>query len=310
MVTGNLAEIFLSLQGEGTSLIFLKPQVFIRFGGCNLAQSAYGTNGCKWCDTSIGKYPSMSCLIEEKAASGEFKEIFNPVSLKDVSNKIIQLGNCVISPSSFFGEKKPHDVISEVVQELNLQLPRNSLNKLIPVIQNRLNNLEPVGISITGGEPLHQFNFLQNLSKLFRNDFSLHLETNASIPSYAEDCATLFHTCCADIKDRTAGAAVSWKELVNSELKFIQSFLESGNNHIFAKIVVTNQTQIDDLKWIAKEIEPYGIDLVIQPVTPVDQNVEAPNLVQLERIEDQLLDILDKKLWINMQTHKLALQLR
>ena len=56
------------------------------------------------------------------------------------------------------------------------------------------------------------------MSKSVKNDYSLHLETNASIPSYAEECATLFHTCCADIKDRTAEAAVSWKELVNSEL--------------------------------------------------------------------------------------------
>ena len=310
MKSATIAEIFLSLQGEGTPLVFLKPQVFFRLQGCNLAESAFGTNGCVWCDTPLGKKEATSCRVERVPASGEFTRISNPVALEDALKEIIPLRRACINPSMFFPKKTPSEVSRALLSKLRFHVPQHSLNRLKEVIKSRIETLEPVGVSFTGGEPLHQFAFVREVvQKLSDNKCLLHLETNASIPDFAEESADLFNTCSADIKDRTAGASRDWKLLVKTELEFIQRFVNAGNTHIFSKLVITNDTNLKEVKWIAEQIAAIDVDLVIQPVTSVNKRVKAPTLAKLEKLENQILDVLGDHLWINVQTHKLSLDL-
>ncbi len=51
---GYLSELFSSIQGEGGTVrgsCFGKRQIFIRFAGCNLANRAFNSSGCFWCDS-------------------------------------------------------------------------------------------------------------------------------------------------------------------------------------------------------------------------------------------------------------------
>ena len=50
-----VAEIFLSLQGEG--VLMGTPTVFVRFVGCNL--------DCAWCDTNYAKSGGVEMTVNE-----------------------------------------------------------------------------------------------------------------------------------------------------------------------------------------------------------------------------------------------------
>ncbi|MHA2270243.1 MAG: hypothetical protein ACXACI_00160 [Candidatus Hodarchaeales archaeon] len=311
MLSATIAEIFLSLQGEGTPLILLKPQIFFRFASCNLANSEFGTKGCVWCDTPLGKKITDSCRVERTPGSDQFARISNPLSLETAQEEIERLHRAEITLNTFFSPKKLSKTLKNLQYELQDQIPRDSLTRLAKLVRSRLTTLEQVGISFTGGEPLHQFAFARKLAQRLANaDYILHLETNATIPDFAEDCASIFNTCSADVKDRTARASKNWKLLAETELKFIERFVEAGNPNIFAKVVITNKTLTDDIWWIAERIEPLEVDLVIQPLTPIGTAIQAPSLHRLEELEQKLLPLMGDQLWFNIQMHKLSLALR
>jgi organic radical activating enzyme len=78
----NIIEVFSSLQGEG---VFVgAPQIFIRFGGCNLR--------CRYCDTTESLTSAKCARIETKPFSGRYVTLANPVAapllLKMVSGLI------------------------------------------------------------------------------------------------------------------------------------------------------------------------------------------------------------------------------
>ncbi|MFX0114621.1 MAG: hypothetical protein ACFFB3_08740 [Candidatus Hodarchaeota archaeon] len=308
--SATIAEIFLSLQGEGTPLILLKPQIFLRFGGCNLAESEFGTKGCIWCDTPLGKAKPDYCRVERIPASGKFIQLSNPVPLETVLKEIQDLSQASITPNAFFSNQQPSEVAKTLLTDLQFHIPSYSLKRLEQIITSRLEVLEPVGVSFTGGEPLHQFSYAREAAqRLSSSNCELHLETNASIPDYAEECAELFDTCSADIKERTAGAAKDWRVLAKTELEFIERFLDAGNPNIFAKLVITNKTALEDVNWIAERIAAIGTDLMIQPVTPIGRSAEVPSFKSLEELEAKILEILGNHLWISVQMHKLSFPL-
>ncbi|MFQ5978516.1 MAG: hypothetical protein ACE5OZ_10350 [Candidatus Heimdallarchaeota archaeon] len=311
MKTATIAEIFLSLQGEGTPLILLKPQVFFRFGGCNLAAMEFGTKGCIWCDTPLGKIQREFCRIERVPGSGDFAVIPNPVALETAQKELQSLCQVPTTPSMFLSNQQPSGAARILLSELESHIPTHSLARLKKIVDSRLARLEPVGIAFTGGEPLHQFSFTREIAqRLTDNRWELHLETNATIPDYAEECAALFDSCSADVKDRSARAAKDWEALVQAEIAFIERFVDAGNPNIFAKVVITKETVLEDICWIAEQIATIGIDLVIQPVTPTSADTRAPSLAKLAELEQKLLELLGKHIWINVQMHKMSLALR
>ena len=69
-----LIEVFSSIQGEG--MLVGCRQVFVRMAMCNLA--------CSYCDTPYA--PQPSCRVEDAPASGNFRNLPNPVSLETLYN--------------------------------------------------------------------------------------------------------------------------------------------------------------------------------------------------------------------------------
>ena len=62
-----------------------------------------------------------------------------------------------------------------------------------------------------------------------------------------------------------------WKSLVITELDFIRNMVKYGTE-TFAKLVVTSETQLQDIRWISKELSKITyadgqvVGLAIQPV--------------------------------------------
>ena len=231
-----LTEIFSSFQGEGGIVrgsCFGKRQIFIRFSGCNIAKGAFNTSGCFWCDSIYAQ---------------DFKIGFLNYEVIPGSQKLEKLNNPV------------------------------DFSKIIEIIENLITP-DLHSISFTGGEPLYQLDFILGLSKRLKDTkliYPLYLETNGSIlpnDKKLRELANYLKFCCCDIKDRSSKAASleRWKKLVEIELEFISKMVFLGVE-TFAKIVITSQTQIQDIQWISKNLSkikyPDGkmVGLAIQPV--------------------------------------------
>lgn len=233
---GYLSEVFSLIQGEGGTVrgsCFGKRQIFVRFSGCNLAEGNFGYIGCVWCDSPCAqKLKSLKFKYEENPGSQKLKNSNNPIGIAE----IIRIIRKLITP----------DLHS---------------------------------ISFTGGEPLYQPDFVLNLSKALKDariEYPLYLETNGTIildNSQMKQLATYFKYCCCDIKDLSSKVAPPdhWKNLVITELDFIRNMVKYGTE-TFAKLVVTSQTQLRDVRWISKELSKITysdgqvVGLAIQPV--------------------------------------------
>jgi 7-carboxy-7-deazaguanine synthase len=74
--TGEVTEIFSSIQGEG--LLAGRRQVFIRFRGCNLS--------CVYCDTNLEQHADI-CHLESTPGRRDFVDIPAPISM----NRVVDL---------------------------------------------------------------------------------------------------------------------------------------------------------------------------------------------------------------------------
>jgi len=75
-VSGNVVELFSSIQGEG---VFAgRRQVFVRLAGC--------CYGCEYCDQPEAKVVAPSALIEQHPGLGDFAETPNPVDAEALAN--------------------------------------------------------------------------------------------------------------------------------------------------------------------------------------------------------------------------------
>jgi organic radical activating enzyme len=187
----SVLEIFASRQGEGIRVG--EPQVFVRFGGCNLV--------CDYCDT--------------------------PESIPLRSGKDLELDALLARVESLHGEGGPETV------------------------------------SLTGGEPLVQAVFLEQLlPQLRERGYRIYLETNGSLPDALEKIVGLCDWVAMDFKPKSATGRDFWEAH--------RWFLETGGNKIFVKMVLTSSTAETEfqraVEWVART-RP-AIPLVLQPATP------------------------------------------
>ncbi len=127
-------------------------------------------------------------------------------------------------------------------------------------------------VSLTGGEPVYQEKFsYQIVNQLYNLEIPIFLETNGYFPDRIEKIAPFISYACVDIKDRTAKSVKKseWEKLVEKEFESIMIL----NNHpiqVFAKIVVTEDTSLDDIRLYADKLREIVVPVVIQPVTPTN----------------------------------------
>ena len=147
-------------------------------------------------------------------------------------------------------------------------------------------NLGSKVISLTGGEPLVQSAFLEELMHdLKENGFITYLETNGTL--YEELSRTIKHTdvVAMDIKlPSTAGGFGCWE----MHRKFLET---AAKSQVFVKLVVSDDTpacEIERSAGLVAQIDSK-IPMIIQPVTG-KKNVSGTALMKFQEIASEKLD--------------------
>jgi len=157
-------------------------------------------------------------------------------------------------------------------------------------------------ISLTGGEPLLQVDFLKSfLPELKKqNKLPIYLETNGALPDHLNEIIDLVDIIAMDMKLPSAtGLSPYWQE----HKKFLEvAYLKE----VFIKVVVTKETKIMELDEAAKIVAAVDdkVPLVIQPVTPhgpVKHRSEAGQLLAFQATAKRHL----KNVRVIPQVHKL-----
>lgn len=121
-------------------------------------------------------------------------------------------------------------------------------------------------LSLTGGEPLLQADFILELAAIVNLPF--YLETNASHPKEASNLTGVVDVASCDIKLPGHMATPDYEALLQSEIETIRVFYEAGVE-VFAKVVLTPNT-VEHIAEAASRLAGVSPDipLILQPVTP------------------------------------------
>jgi organic radical activating enzyme len=140
-------------------------------------------------------------------------------------------------------------------------------------------------ISLTGGEPLLQVDFLKRfipgLKAAGENTYSrllpIYLETNGVLPKHLEEIIDLVDIVSLDFKlPSSTGLSPYW---IEHKLCLEVAYTKE----VFVKMVVTKETkavEIDQAASIISAIDPE-IQTIIQPVTPAGPIKHRPNLQEI-----------------------------
>ena len=139
-------------------------------------------------------------------------------------------------------------------------------------------------VSLTGGEPLLQAEFLKPFLKLLGKNrgFKAYLETNGTLPHELSKIIDMVDIVAMDIKlPSSTGGRAYWAE----HLEFLKI---SAKKQVFVKAVITERTVKEDIEkavLLIKEVKKK-IPLILQPATPVNAQDKAPG-------ENRMLKFLD-----------------
>jgi len=146
-----------------------------------------------------------------------------------------------------------------------------------------IDKVEDKIVAITGGEPLQQSDFLNELCCRLRElEKSLYLETNGSLPGNLEGLIDYFDTVSIDFKMPSAtGQSPMW-------LEHERSLILAAQSNVFVKIVVTREIQKHEIMKACEIITRVGknIPLVIQPV--FGERIEG--LLGIQKMALQMID--------------------
>ncbi len=276
---GCISEAFSSIQGEGGSVrgsCFGKKQIFVRLCGCNLAEGAFDSSGCFWCDSKSAQISNQPTFkYEEMPGSKNLLEGKNPVNIKALMEIVKNLITKDLHSIAFTGGE-----------------PLCQLDFILSLSNALINNnvIYPLFLETNGSVNLKESQF--------------------------DSIAKRFKFCCCDIKDKSANATSlkKWKDLVKTELNFIKTTALLGVN-TFAKIIVTAKTEIEDIKWISKSLSEIKhvngeqVGLAIQPVTFSEKKFKDKYSVNLERLNQIFYAtsefIKPESLTLSVQIHKM-----
>lgn len=131
-------------------------------------------------------------------------------------------------------------------------------------------------VSVTGGEPLAQPLFLRDLfRKLKKGKFRTYLETAGVHPAALRSLISSVDTVAMDMKLPSATGKDFWKEH--------EAFLKAGGKKIFVKVVIEKNSKPGEIKKVIDILARRRTPplLVLQPATPIAQQVKGPSLDQV-----------------------------
>jgi 7-carboxy-7-deazaguanine synthase len=156
-------------------------------------------------------------------------------------------------------------------------------------------------VSLTGGEPLEQVEFLARLCPELRSaGIQTYLESNGVLPEALKKLLPYLDVIAMDYKLESASGAMT-------DVEAHRAFLQiAATKEVFVKTVVTSVTSEEEVRGCADMVAGIGrgIPLVIQPVTPVGEGMWAPSATQLIAFQAAGARLLDD-VRVIPQCHKL-----
>ena len=135
-------------------------------------------------------------------------------------------------------------------------------------------------IAFTGGEPLLHADFLRILfPKLRDRSWKTYLETSGDLYHELEKILPWLDYCAMDIKlPSVTKNEAAW----SSHGKFLERCMAGGVD-VFTKIVVSAETNIDDVSKAVDVVSGHAADIpfIIQPMTPFGEERNPPAAAQL-----------------------------
>lgn len=113
-------------------------------------------------------------------------------------------------------------------------------------------------ISLTGGEPLLETEFLKEFLPLARGIGRIYLETNATLPEQFEEIKDLVDIVSADIKLESAAGVKACRH--------DEFFAACAGKDLFAKIVFDSSITDEEISTTAELAKKYGLELVLSPM--------------------------------------------
>jgi organic radical activating enzyme len=95
-----------------------------------------------------------------------------------------------------------------------------------------------------------------------------------------------------------------WEKLIAKELESL-TILNDHSVKEFAKLVVTEETSLEDVRMVADKLREIVVPIVVQPVTPIGK-IQPVSPKKLFAITETLATVLPTDLFgISIQGHKM-----
>ena len=133
---------------------------------------------------------------------------------------------------------------------------------------NKYKNIHSV--SLTGGEPLLEYEFLKDFLPLVNN--KIYLETNGTLYAELNQVINLVDIISMDIKLNSASRN---GDLFKLHEKFIKTAIET-EKEIFAKVVFDENISDDEIEKTLNLSEKYNLQIILQPM--MNGNIISANL--------------------------------
>ena len=140
-------------------------------------------------------------------------------------------------------------------------------------------------LELTGGEPLIHAQYIKEF--LSKYPYPAMLETNATLPDNLSLLKDVIDIVSMDIKlPEHFEDNAQWQEVYAMELESIK-IMQEENIDYYLKIVVSPKTPLDVVEGIMndlKGIQSDDVELIIQPVSPIDRWVEKTHLFEISEL--------------------------
>lgn len=236
------------------------------------------------------------------------RQIFIRLAGCPLSQGLLGTKGCIWCDSPEAKASQPKQCLIE--EKAGLQSFRNINNpvtaeNILKVIRNLTTN-DLHSISFTGGEPLHQPEFLEKLLILLKKEnYKTYLETAYTDNiDFLKQITHLIDFACVDVKDRYAEASLNWEMLVEKEIKMCE--ILKNNAKVFAKTVISQSSRKEDFEVIARLCGKIEVPIVIQIVTPpAKSNILQPTWEQIIEFSGIAAEHLPPNMiGISVQMHK------
>lgn len=141
----------------------------------------------------------------------------------------------------------------------------------IEELRDKILTFEPQTISLTGGEPLLQVDFLNELLN-YNFGQKIYLETNGVLHSNLEKIIDKVDIIAMDIKLKSATGEIN--RFLDNE-----KFLKIANNkHVFIKVVFDENISDNEIAEVCMLAKKFTTEIILQPKMPISNGFEVENV--------------------------------